>query len=837
MKTKVLLSALCLPVAFAACSNEELIEMNANNNDVMNRKVVDLEVLAGIDSRLSVNEAGKFQWDADDQVGAVLVDHATQWTAGSAHIGNNRWDYNGSNSFSTDGTTVEGAWMFYFPYQASNSKRGNIVTAPVAIKNQEYDADGNKMLANDFRISPIYFINAAETKAEIDLGLQSVYGYGMINATFAEDVTIEKVLINSEDKTNIFNNQLTIDYSKVATLASMNYAKMENADEELVPQELGGDANAIWNSAEDKTPNLTLALAEMQEWGLGADGIEGTEDDAAYTADKLHHVISGTGTTTTNHILVDCGEGVTTTNKVFKSRVLLPAGSYAKNIDVYFYTNKGIYKYDLNGTDANPLLVKRAATVNLHNIHKVKGTEETPAPTTIDFTEAEVVSQAPILTPNDLIRVINAVTTPGALNVTEWILDAAEAVIDDAVVAALEANTNVTSLTVGNINITAAGTEEGAAKISKLNSNGIVTVKSGANVVFDGAQNIFSTLAIEAEASVEAKSYTSLPTVNTAGTFKVTKAAFGSALNVTAGTVDIQSATSGAGAWNITAGTVSINSNLNKTAGNISVAANGIFEVADDKTLTITSNLSNAGTINLSGTISTIYSNTGTINMIEDTKALVNELTTNTGKIYTCADSEITVVANNEGGEIYYTSGAKISTTSGDGHVVYVAPSDIAATDFSAISPRVTKVKFTADFTYSHANTAAQIALATLPTTVTAIEFPGNLTLTQDWAHSATTGVEVIFIGAGDVVYTATNKTMSNVSKLIIGKADDDLTTEVDEAIETYLTIEPSSTIQGITSGSGMVVVNNFKVWNDGTVSNVDGANSTVGIWKKNAWN
>ena len=493
MKTKILLSALCLPAVFAACTSEEILENNAVSQMPAGREVVELNVTAGVDSRMTM-VGDKFAWEETDKIGSVLVDPTTIWTvdAGNKTIGNNRWDYK-NGSFTTQGTTVEGAWMFYFPYDEAVSSSREGVKVTKSIQFQEYDPDGKKMAANDFRVSPIYFVNAAEGGAsDIEVRFSSVYSYGVIDATFPQDVTVDKVLVKPLNDLNRFNDKLWVKNSLIAAQASMNYAKTLVAGK-LVPETLGGAYAQMWVNdeakPEDKVPSADKAEYALQDW-TGINAYNAEDFDAITTPES-----------TIDYILMDCGEGVATTSKKFYSRILFPANAYDFAFNVYFYTDKGVYKYTVDpftygGAD---LLFKRGINVQLHNVNKVAeivtAGGNALAPTTIPANTPEL--EPYIIENKDLVNLINSVTVSTELEPKML----GTVTIDDAVAAALEANAKVISLTVdlANIDVTC-----GTKNISKLISNGGVTLKSGANVTFKGGSIKNLTIEEGATANLEA---------------------------------------------------------------------------------------------------------------------------------------------------------------------------------------------------------------------------------------------------------------------------------------------------------------------------------------------
>lgn len=860
MKKNLLLGALCLPMVFAACTSEELMETNVvdNGNMPAGRAVVELEVTTGTDSRMTM-ENGAFVWEDTDKLGSVLVDPTTLWTVDATKtIGNNRWDYN-NGRFATQGTTVEGAWMFYFPYDPAVSSSRDGVKVTKSIQYQNYDPDGKLMAANDFRVSPIYFVNAAEGgKSNIEVRLNSVYSYGLIDATFPEDVTVDKVLIKTENG-KMFNDKLAIKPALIAAQASMNYAKMQSAGK-LVPQALGGTTTQIWAdptaAAEDKVPSAQKAEYALQDWAL-EDEYADEDVDAIVTAESQ-----------IDYILVSCGEGVATTSKKFSTNVLLPAGGYDFDFDVYFYTNKGVYKYDLvdpatyGGDD---LLYKRGCTVKLNNVNQLEevviGGSNALAPATMSVSTKE--NDPYIVENKDLLTLIKSVTVSTSL--TPKLLGTVT--IDDAIAAALKANEKVTALNVTNMHV-ACGTQT----ISKLNASGTLTLNEGADVTFGGGE--VANLVVEegATATLNANIGKSGATTLVKGTLNIANivGTYLSKIGMNGGTLNIGTAvadnvvvpTINGYLNNIESGELNINVKFHNASGAnspilglasgddvLNVTVNENFTTNPAKPVSVLAKAvidnkavmaidSNAGEINNAGDL-TVTTNSGTIDNeglaeVGTNNGTINQLsadaelvcTTNGANCIinaTTAESETTVTTNN--GEIVIVDMARVQAT---GAISYSASEDFTASQLSSLDNRISKVIFNGDFEYTYPDAGSAPAL---PTGLTQFVFKGNLTIGKDWAMPSNSVVS--FIGAKANI---SGGTLTNVQTLSFGvaKVTDGSGNVTVAAVPTDAYIA-QGVVLGAYSGSSwsgtlvnLNLLGDAEVWNNGDVYAATAGNVTL---------
>ena len=132
MKTKHLLTAIMLPAAFAACTNEDIEGISQGAQGVEGRKLVEnvtLNVGNGVESRLAYGNG--YTWEAGDQIGACLMDNITDdyqdesklwhdWFTFVNYIQTNyKFVRDAEGNWTTEAKMGEGNYFFHYPYNAN----------------------------------------------------------------------------------------------------------------------------------------------------------------------------------------------------------------------------------------------------------------------------------------------------------------------------------------------------------------------------------------------------------------------------------------------------------------------------------------------------------------------------------------------------------------------------------------------------------------------------------------------------------------------------------------------------------------------------------------------
>lgn len=220
MKTKQLLTAMALPLFFAACSQEEIVNENATN-DLASRKVVG-EVTINLDeesmSRMAfVGGDTPYKWETGDQFGACLMDEATEKTP-DYNVGFwNRFtlvDYIHTNypftrqkdgSWTSEAVMSEGNYFFYYPF--NNNLGGRRSAIKLDIPTEQVLADGAKATS---ALDQQLFVGYSSVKAKVGKDKESVTlnmepllafpGFRLKN-TGTTTVKVRKIAFHSEGET------------------------------------------------------------------------------------------------------------------------------------------------------------------------------------------------------------------------------------------------------------------------------------------------------------------------------------------------------------------------------------------------------------------------------------------------------------------------------------------------------------------------------------------------------------------------------------------------------------------------------------------------------------
>lgn len=617
MKATKISTVVCLAALMAACSNEEW-EANKSNTVLDGRKVVDLELTAGYDeasTRFAVGEGGEFLLTKNDVMGAVIVDPTTLWSVeANKTLGNNRFENTlgegeqaATTQYFTDGTTVEGSWMFYVPYTADMSSKRDGIFFTDKVSNQKYDPKGETMAANDFRISPVVYVAANEGGVKLNVTPVSIYGYGIITPEFPEGSNVTKVkrVLIQTTSTDKFVVSGKIDASAVEALSALNLTDKEDTD---------------------------FSNAEIQENALAAYKALGDYSATYATAGDVTGIYQSAGKTEKDYILIDCTEdeaaGVAAAG--FTTRVLLPAAKYTNKINVFFYTDNGVYKNEI----AANAIVKRGHWVNLANPNRT--TSDDAAESTVKDAKMEVTlvsdNSAPIVTTEDLVSVINSANveelSPATLNLQGKIVGD-DVIFTEEVAQALKNNAKVSYVILDGMDVQNNSTE--MMEVTKVNvPSGVLTV-TGENPVMINSGNTIKGIEVANEANVTyAASYANNAAITSAGTLTIAAANCAGAITLNGGKATFLGAGTAAKALTTTAA-VAVNA-----GAELEVPAGSTWTVSAASTTAVKTATAAAGKITVNGkmTVSAALSNTGEIvnnATIDGTGTITNNGTINNG--------------------------------------------------------------------------------------------------------------------------------------------------------------------------------------------------------------
>lgn len=365
------------------------------------------------------------KFDANDKLGAVLVDQGVKtnaegkyivnWGISDSHAGNNKWNNTGDYSFTTEGTTSIGAWLFYSRYNEDMSVNRNGVeyTFPQI---QEYAPDYQWIANNNvnFVVSPIYRIDGYEgQEIQIPVINQSIHTSVKLNLQLPSTVKeVQKIVLTAKDATGMpveFPTKGRILNTKMEAAGAVANLLTDKKNASYDPTY--GLLRHVYNSEyEDMVVAANKAAAAFRNDDVDLATITDTELGTKYVA-----ISEAVGENKKDFLVLDCVDnhsdeaapGVAVTGGKFTSYMLIPAGIY-QSITLYVYTNDGIYVKEvaerdaaLEETDANKLLadkknilLRRHKRVNLANITKKASEVEDAAIKIEDKKTAEEVALA-----------------------------------------------------------------------------------------------------------------------------------------------------------------------------------------------------------------------------------------------------------------------------------------------------------------------------------------------------------------------------------------------------------------------------------------------------------
>lgn len=458
MKTKHLFLAMALPVAFAACSSEEIVEGVQNQNLDARKALGNVELVFGdgAESRMTA-EGGNIGFVVGDGVGASLVDvYSKNADATKAAVAinnylltdfiqtNYQYKYDGS-SWTTTARMVEGNYMFYAPYNGNHLTRTAIKTG---VENQEltlaedgtidaYSAIDGFLKSGQPAYVGYKFLKAEGQDLKLSVDMKPIYAYPLITLDNSDedaekDVTITKIAFMSAN----LISEAGITIGNKSNIAAKN---AEGVVGNLFNEGATAAKNGAWVTNKYMIGNRTTAVIDEAN-AKKANVMTVTMPEGAYT--------------------VKAG-------KKASFHVVLPAAAYS-DLVAYVYTSKGeAYEVDLNVT----LSAGKIYPDVEYNTTSGAAYEATKGKKlTIDLNENTVAAPTIVSTTQELI---DAVATAG--DDIALTLGSEDVKLTAEVVAA--ANPNIV-YTINNA-ISVVGGTENALEVENFEFKDAVTIASG----------------------------------------------------------------------------------------------------------------------------------------------------------------------------------------------------------------------------------------------------------------------------------------------------------------------------------------------------------------------
>lgn len=252
MRTKQYLAALCLPLAFAACSDEEFV---TDTPSLGNRGTVNVTINAekpwfdGINTRMTI-DGNKFMWEKDkDMIGAARVDHSTMGTVEDKVDVNYAFtaQSNGAvSAFNGKSPIAKGHYLFYYSYADHLEYAKMDLSVPVQEYNVEAATAENGKNALQQAVGYMKMISPIVDLSEKGVGYADAQNYDL-NLSFVNLYTVVKVNISAAN----IKEGTTPKIQKVALNASgSGFVKEAFANMENIAG--GRNANVVAPNAETK---------------------------------------------------------------------------------------------------------------------------------------------------------------------------------------------------------------------------------------------------------------------------------------------------------------------------------------------------------------------------------------------------------------------------------------------------------------------------------------------------------------------------------------------------------------------------------------------------------
>lgn len=326
MRTKHFLTALCLPLAFAACTNDDFVN---ESNTLEGREMIDVVLTAtkpsyGADTKMSIDDKNQFVWEKDvDMIGAALVDGETAGSVGEKIYINYPFtaDADGNvSTFSGKSAMTQGLYFFYYEYQDVLNRKG----LPMGKPAQVYDAANEKtalqQAATYMRmVSPIVNLKKGLKYADAQ-----TYN---LNLKFANLYTIVRVDINSVNIPTGVAPKVT----KIKLDGKNGGTSAFNTDAAIQMSVVGNAGQiSLDDNGQIKTDEQDAALAELEKKIADGSIYSANQADGATTANKGAFELNVKG-----DVVLDAA-------KATSLYILVPKGTY-KQLDLTVETSEGSY--------------------------------------------------------------------------------------------------------------------------------------------------------------------------------------------------------------------------------------------------------------------------------------------------------------------------------------------------------------------------------------------------------------------------------------------------------------------------------------------------------------
>lgn len=383
MKTKYTLFALCLPIAFTACQNEEFVK--DYSQELKNRGEIDVILSANyptvgnsVDTRMDVKEEGKnlnFLWEqGTDKLGAAMMDGATpgQVADQALVLVNSPFiaqDNGATSEFASPAPLTKGIYLFYNSYKDVLDREA----LSLSLQPQEFDPASQKTSVQQMvkymnMVAPMVNLNKGiklEDAPAFNLPLEFVNLYtpvkvpvvfeGAKQGTKLTKISIDDknpIALGGELNTGVLAGASSL-YDKVLVLKKDESGKMTILPEDLAAAkedvdaivQNGAGATGIYKDASKVTGAAELTIKDGMDLSNGEQ--------------KEFWILIPRGTYTDLRITVETTNGTATIEKSISSELV-----GGVNPQIFNSQHRALQPVVLNFSDGGNVTVPKAFTIN-----------------------------------------------------------------------------------------------------------------------------------------------------------------------------------------------------------------------------------------------------------------------------------------------------------------------------------------------------------------------------------------------------------------------------------------------------------------------------------------
>lgn len=513
MKTKHIFSTFALAALAMACSNETF-EVANEATDLNGRiPLGDIQLVMPGDATTRFDIGTDFNtlsFVAGDRVGACLIDIPYDYKESGVlnykltdYISSNYAFAYGSSGWTTPAKMVEGNYMFYAPYNDSYSTRKPVVAKLKAVQQLEKKADGTidelstikELIKSNEVVQVGHEFLSKDGPTVVAVKMRSIYAYPLITV-------VNGFKKGTKDAADLVISQVVIQpSSNFVVEAPFNFdaGKTAVASTDGVVGQL-------------KTFEYTKDDFTME---AGAFFPKSGKNPAGYTKDLLN--TSSSDAKKSAAIIVKAPEGGITLSKdggEVKFHAVIPADSYSGGLDIFIYTNKGVFKTTAKDAGKLDIAAGRRYPLNEYKDGQVINNPEGGAKKAGDTFKLEIGDNPEssinniVATTSDLVQLIKDADATKALSVNP-LNDEIE--VNEAVMDAIKDKNN-SSYQVTFIKPVTITTSISTSTDKKINFAGAI-IKSG-TITLAAAANFTDNLTIESGATVTIDGSTATKIVN-----------------------------------------------------------------------------------------------------------------------------------------------------------------------------------------------------------------------------------------------------------------------------------------------------------------------------------